>query len=171
MPTDPLTGSRYPSSSAAPNINQDIQNAVLDLSDNTIPNFSTTGARDTAYTAWVALGNTMRSGLYCTVADKTYIYSGSTWRGMPRAVVGGTLGVTTSSGGDVNITHGLGEVPTFATVELHDLGIFGRFGRSILHTKSSTIIGFRVYDARPTAAVEAVFGSTGGTVLWSAWLL
>jgi hypothetical protein len=89
VPTDPLTGSRYPASSAAPNVAQDIQNAVLDLSDNTIPNFATTTARDSAYSAWVALGNAMRDGLHCHVqgvGDQTYL-SGSwnTWTAVAAA--------------------------------------------------------------------------------------
>lgn len=59
MPTDPLTGSRYPAASAAPNVAQDLQNAVLDLADNTIPRFATTSARDSAYTSYGTLSNGM----------------------------------------------------------------------------------------------------------------
>ena len=81
MPTDPLTGSRYPSSSAAPNVAADIQNAVMDLADNTIPRFSTTAARDTAYANWVTAGGVMASGLTCAVGDMLYTYStaSSSW--------------------------------------------------------------------------------------------
>lgn len=67
MPNDPLTGARYPSSGAAPNVNTDIQNAVNDLSPDTIPYFSSTTARDTAFTNWVNAGHTLRDGLHCYV--------------------------------------------------------------------------------------------------------
>jgi len=67
VPTDPLTASRYPSLSSAVNVPQDIQNAVYDLSDNTIPYFTSTTARTSAYSAWVSSGGVMRNGLYCHV--------------------------------------------------------------------------------------------------------
>lgn len=76
MPTDPLTGSRYPASSDSPNIAQYIQNAVYDLADNTIPRFATTAARDSAFAAWVSAGNSMTDGLHCwvsAVGDQVYL--------------------------------------------------------------------------------------------------
>jgi len=82
VPTDPLTSSRYPSASAAPNVAQDIQNVVTDLSDNTFAGpFTNETARDAAFNAWVAAGNTMRGGLHCYVngvGDQVYL-SGSWW--------------------------------------------------------------------------------------------
>jgi hypothetical protein len=104
MPTDPLTGSRYPASTAVPNVNQDIQNAVTDLADNTIPNFSTTTTRDNAYTAWVALGNSMRDGLKCVVNGVPYRRINGTWRidrtrGFSRAATGLGTGFLVTSGG------------------------------------------------------------------------
>lgn len=74
MPTDPLIGARYPALTAVPNVPQDIANAVLDLTDNTIPHFTTTSLRDTAYASWVAAGNTMRNGLFCSVAGVAMEY-------------------------------------------------------------------------------------------------
>lgn len=79
MQTDPLTGSRYPESSDDTNLSQWFKNAVTDLSDNTIPRFTTTTARDTAYSAWVTGGGTMTSGLFCAVAGVIQEYDGSTW--------------------------------------------------------------------------------------------
>jgi hypothetical protein len=61
--TTPLTGSRYPVSTDAPSIAQYFANLALDLDDNTIPRFTTTTARDTAYSSWVTLGGTMAAGL------------------------------------------------------------------------------------------------------------
>lgn len=82
MPTSVLTSTRYPASSAAPNVPQDIQNAVLDLEDNTIPAFTTTAARDTAYTNWTAAGNAMRDGLTCSVGGYAQIYRSGSWHGV-----------------------------------------------------------------------------------------
>ena len=91
MPTDPLTASRYPSSNAAPNVAQDIQNAVFDLSDNTIPRFATTTARDTAFTAWTNSGGVLVDGLHCHVTgvgDQVRI-NGQWWT-VPRLQYGQT---------------------------------------------------------------------------------
>lgn len=80
MPTDPLTASRYPAATNSPNVPQDIQNAVFDLSDNTTPFFTSTTARDTAYTAWVAQGGVMRDGLFCYVnAVGRMVYVSGAW--------------------------------------------------------------------------------------------
>jgi hypothetical protein len=74
VPTDPLTASRYPGLNSSPNIPQDIQNAVWDLADNTIPRFATTTARDAAYAAWIAAGHTLASGMHCTVGGALQVY-------------------------------------------------------------------------------------------------
>jgi hypothetical protein len=81
LPSDALTGSRYPSSTDAPNIPQHIQNAVFDLADNTIPRFTSTTARNTAYSTWVTQGGVMTEGLYCHVNGLgLMVYSGGAWR-------------------------------------------------------------------------------------------
>lgn len=67
MPTTPLTASRYPAATNAPNVPQDFQNLGFDLEDNCIGFFTSTSARDTAFTNWVAAGGVMRNGLYCYV--------------------------------------------------------------------------------------------------------
>jgi hypothetical protein len=127
MPTDPLTGSRYPASTAVPNVNQDIQNAVTDLADNTIPNFSTTTTRDNAYTAWVALGNSMRDGLKCVVNGVPYRRINGTWRidrtrGFSRAATGLGTGFLVTSGGsaETGITSGIGMTPSGTTFTLYE---------------------------------------------------
>jgi hypothetical protein len=82
VPTDPLTGSRYPASSAAPNVPQDIQNAVFDLADNTTVGCTTPADRDSKFAAWVNAGGVMRDGLRCYVAsiDQLQVYEGNAWR-------------------------------------------------------------------------------------------
>lgn len=46
------------------------------------PPFANNGARDTAYSAWVAAGNTMSNGLTCTVAGVPQVYRSGQWRGV-----------------------------------------------------------------------------------------
>lgn len=73
MPTDPWSGSRYPASTAAPNVAQDIQNAVNDLADNATAVFATAAARDTAFTNWKNAGNAAFSGMQAfTTSDGRY---------------------------------------------------------------------------------------------------
>lgn len=109
MPTDPLTGSRYPASSAAPNVNGDIQNAVMDLADNTIPRFTTTAARDTAYANWVTAGGTMANGLVCAVSNMLYMYDTSAWRELgprlPTIRVYRSVGTTFATGSMLNVPY------------------------------------------------------------------
>lgn len=78
MPTESLTGARYPAPSVAPNVSQDIQNAVTDLASKTIPRFASASARDTAYSSWVSAGNTMVDGLTCYTQndDRYWTYRG-----------------------------------------------------------------------------------------------
>lgn len=103
MPTDPLTGSRYPASSAAPNVAQDIQNAVMDLADNAIPRFATTAARDAAYaTAGVVLANGQMC--WCDTPGSWYLRSGGVWNPFAYPPVLTTL--TTASGWSTPAGHG-----------------------------------------------------------------
>lgn len=98
MPTDPLTGSRIPASTNVPNVPQDINNAVFDLSDNTIPFFTSTTARNTAYSAWVAAGGVMRNGLYCHVNSVgLQVYEASTWRTVRQGWLSDTINPTSGT--------------------------------------------------------------------------
>lgn len=168
MPNEVLTGARYPASSAAPNVNQDIQNAVADLADNTIPNFTTTTTRNTAYTSWVSAGNTMRNGLICTVADKPYLYSGGAWRPLSKGVDGGIIAVTTSAGGDVNLSHTLGVVPSFCTVVAIGTTGAAQYGKPHLNANpTSSLVPIRVTDVRDGTPMA----NWAITLSWSAALL
>jgi hypothetical protein len=107
VPNSVLTGARYPASSASPNVPQDIQNAVLDLEDNTTPSYANSGARDTAFTNWVSAGNTMRDGLACYVQGTGYMeYHGTTWVAMHKTQfrrVPATASGTLASGGSADL--------------------------------------------------------------------
>lgn len=121
MPTEPLTGSRYPASSAAPNVSQDIQNAVLDLADNTVPRFASAATRDSAYTAWVGLGNTMADGLMCTVNGGLQIRQAGVWRGVKSMF----YSTTSATVWDVPVSDN--SARTIATINIPDLGYAVRF--------------------------------------------
>jgi hypothetical protein len=79
---EPLTDTRIPEQSDGPLGGIQIANAVLDLAPHTIPDFNTTGARDSAFSAWVTAGNAMRDGLHCSVDGATMEYRDGAWRGM-----------------------------------------------------------------------------------------
>jgi hypothetical protein len=152
---------RYPTSGNSTNVPQDIQNLATDVDSKIVNRYATTTARNAAITSPV-------NGQLAFTGGQLYLYSDSLWRLLPKAVAGGSLGVTLSAGGDVNITHGLGATPTYARVDANDLATFGIYAKMTVHTLSSTIIGFRAYDTR-TGSVLA--GGTAGTVLWSAYIL
>jgi hypothetical protein len=77
-----LSGARYPDSTDTPDVSAYIQNAVNDLSDHVGGNFTTTAARDSAFSTWVAQGNTMANGLQCRVAGYPQVYRSGAWHGM-----------------------------------------------------------------------------------------
>lgn len=127
MPTDPLTGSRYPSSSAAPNVAQDIQNAVIDLADNTVPRFASTAARDTAYSAMVSAGGVMADGMQCTVNGVPYRRINGTWRqdSGPRIIYRSTTPNSTIAAGGGNETGVTSGIPALASFTLYEAAIVG----------------------------------------------
>ena len=105
MHTDPLTAARYPDSTDVPNVAQFIQNAVNDLSDQSVPRFASSAARDSAFTAWVAAGNTMTNGLMAVTSGQLQMYSG-TWQPVMQIKyrrIAATASGTLASGATVNI--------------------------------------------------------------------
>jgi hypothetical protein len=83
MPTTPLIGARIPDLTFSGDVAAHISNAIRDVEDNARPDFATTGARDSAFAAWVAAGNTLRAGLRCTVAGRDQQYTGTAWEYVP----------------------------------------------------------------------------------------
>jgi hypothetical protein len=166
VPTDPLTASRYPASSDAPNVNQHIQNAVMDLSDNTIPRFSSTATRDTAYSAWVAAGNTMVAGLFCWVTGTGLMeYSGTAWAVFAPSptTLGGASSPTTDASGNFTQAHSLGRVPNSVVVVSRTTGSFGGHVFAVT-AATSTNFTARVYynnAAMASATLGIYFTVTG----------
>lgn len=172
MPTDPLTGSRYPAASAAPNVAQDIQNAVMDLADNTIPSYATAAARDLAYNNWVSAGNAMRNGLFCYVTGTGLMeYTSGSWR----RVTGtrGTASFTTDASGLGLIPHGLGATPTTAQVTpvYQNDGTSGIISlmRGALTNTNIQVVCYRM-DSTANPFVITRLESTLVQVDWEAWL-
>lgn len=161
MATTPQGSLRYPTSGNSTNVPQDIQNLATDVDSKIINRYTTTTARNSAIATPV-------NGQFAFAGGQVYVYSDSLWRLLPKAVAGGSLDVSLSAGGDVNITHGLGATPTYARVDSFDLATFGIYAKMAVHTLNSTIIGFRAFDTRSgTALVSPV----SGKILWSAYIL
>lgn len=110
MPTTSW-GLRYPASSAAPNVNQDIQNLASDVETTVIPRFTTVAARNAAITSPVA----NRAAI---VAGRLHIYDGSAWRFSLDGVVAGT----TDANGIITFAHGGGQTPTAVVITPKDAG-------------------------------------------------
>jgi hypothetical protein len=150
LPTDPLTGSRYPASSDSPNVAQYIQNAVMDLSDNTIPRFATTTARDSAYAAYVTAGGVMADGMVCWCDSPGNFYDriGGAWVVRPRVAFGRKT-ITTNGTGDFTVTHGLGVTPTVVFIMDHSIYGFGGHTYGISATTNTTFTARAYYQDAP----------------------
>lgn len=81
--TTPLAGLPYPGDPATTPPNGPAQIAALARAVEAIgiPSYANAGARNAAYAAWVAAGNTMRDGLHCNVAGIDQVYRSGKWRG------------------------------------------------------------------------------------------
>lgn len=80
--SDPLTGATIYSQTDAALGGQQLGDIVTDLRSYVLPRFSTTAARDAAYTAWTSAGNTLATGMTCMVGTRMYYYSGG-WQARP----------------------------------------------------------------------------------------
>ncbi|MGZ4621445.1 MAG: hypothetical protein ACXVGF_04850 [Blastococcus sp.] len=100
--TNPLTGARYPDNASTTDLGTYYGWAVNDLSPYTIPRFSTTAARDTAYQNWVNAGNSMVDGMECFASGTMWLYRSGAWGrlgdvGKPRMRIYGTISVPTTT--------------------------------------------------------------------------
>lgn len=71
----PLTGARIPDSGDSANIAQYFDNTVKDLEPFTIPQFTSTTARDSAWSVWTAAGHTLTQAA-CMVNGDLQVYRG-----------------------------------------------------------------------------------------------
>ena len=102
MPTTSSSSLRYPSSSAAPNVPQDMQNLATDLDRKVIPSFANIAARTAAIPS-PTLGQT------CSVAGVLHTYDGTAWRWQRTGIIGSQ---STNTSGFLSVSHGLGATPT-----------------------------------------------------------
>lgn len=192
MATTPLTGSRYPISSDSANVAQYFANLAIDLDDNCVPRFTTTTARDTAYSSWVTLGGTMADGMQCTVAGLPYRRINGTWRqdNGPRIIFRSTAPSSTiASGGgnETGVTGGIAALSSFTLYEAATVGVDASFragGSGAIATCYVKINGSQVGNSSLTRADEtcSVTGSVAlaagtysvaahvdasGTVVWT----
>lgn len=153
MPTTSW-GMRYPASSAAPNVNQDIQNLATDVQSFTVPRFSTAAARNAALPS-------PQSGQLAVVAGSVHAYDGSGWRFTLHGQVTGTTDVN----GVLLITHGGGQTPT--SVQLTPVGSGDTVDlrvKWVVFSVDSTYIQARAVNTNTTA----YFASAAMSFYWTA---
>lgn len=82
MANDPITGARYPEESDSGDVALWIKRAVNDLSTEAVPRFTTTTARDNAYSAAITAGTitAVEDGMLCVVNGVPYRRIGGSWR-------------------------------------------------------------------------------------------
>lgn len=157
MPTHPITGARYPTTGSSPNGPQQIQDAVTDLSTQVLPRFATTSARDTAFGAWTAAGNTLAEGMFAyTQADDTeWYYNGTAWT-WPR-VARGYVAPRSSYTSHTTLANTLTGLPAFDTTST-----FIPSGRHI----RLTFTGHVSFDAASCAYTFTIYkGAFASTLL------
>jgi hypothetical protein len=102
--TNPLTGARYPDNADATNLATYYQNVVDDLSPQSVPQFGSSAARDSAVSTWTSSGHTFTQGL-CLVNGAPQMYRGK-WVPLDQTLyrrVAGTATGTLASGASVNL--------------------------------------------------------------------
>jgi hypothetical protein len=82
MATDPISGARYALETDSGDVALWVQRGVNDLSSQVIPRFTTTTARDNAYTAAITAGtiSSIPNGAQCSVNGTPYRRINGTWR-------------------------------------------------------------------------------------------
>lgn len=155
MPTTSW-GLRYPASSAAPNVAQDIQNLASDVQTYSVPRFASVSARNAGLPSPVA-------NQVAIVAGNTHVYDGSAWRfTLGNVAVVSTDGVT----GTANISHGGGQTPVYVMLTPLDSGdTINKIIKWMVQSVSSTIIQVR---AVRTDSSAYLLGNAGLNLYWEA---
>lgn len=119
--TEPLTGVTVQDQSDAATGGTQIGNLAKSLARFTVPRFTSTGARDTAYAAMVSAGGTMADGMLCMVNGVPYRRIAGTWRiDRARTFVRSTAPGTTIAGGGANQTGVTSGIPALASFTLYE---------------------------------------------------
>lgn len=81
MANHPLTGAYLPTQASDPPAGgTQISQAVNQLSPVTVPRFTSTAARDSAYSSWVSGGGAMVDGMLCAVGSTLYMRRSGAWQ-------------------------------------------------------------------------------------------
>lgn len=170
---EPLTGARIPTQSDGPLGGLQIANAVTDIADNTIPFFTTTSARDTAYNAWVTAGGTMRNSLVCAVGDLLYKYRvGTGWLAQTgesyHATAGGGIGITTAN---LPSAPGASTAQLALPVGVWDLNYSGSFALSVSSAGREFTLWAEQASVGQVASTKFTVNTVGGSsdTTWSAF--
>jgi hypothetical protein len=112
--TEPLTGVTVQDQSDAATGGTQIGNLAKTIAPFTVPRFATTGARDTAYNAYVTAGGTMADGMLCIANGVPYRRIASNWRiNQPRIIVrtvvitGGAGSIVPGGSAETGVTSGI----------------------------------------------------------------
>lgn len=129
--TEPLTGVTVQDQSDAATGGAQIGNVAKRIAGFTVPRFTTTSTRDTAYSAFVSGGGTMADGMMCTVAGTPYRRIGGTWRIDRNRIIArtGAPGTTIAAGGgnETSVTVGIAGLPNFTLYEASTVSVRGLF--------------------------------------------
>jgi hypothetical protein len=146
-------GFRYPAASAAPNVNQDIQNLANDVQTYVLPRFTSVAARNAAITSPVA-------NQACIVGSVVHVFDGSKWS----FTIYGEATYNTASTGIAQIAHGAGQAPvTFGgTLGPQSTEIKNQVCNLQTYFSDSTYINFRINRTDSLA----VLGSDTVDIAW-----
>jgi hypothetical protein len=130
--TEPLTGVTVQDQSDAATGGTQIGSLAKGLAPFTVPRFSTTGARDTQYAAYVTAGGTMADGMRCTVNGIPYRRIGGTWRqdNGPRIIYRITApssAISSGGGNETGVTSGIAALANFTLYEAATVGLDASF--------------------------------------------
>lgn len=128
MATEPIAGARYALGTDSGDVQVHLERAVRDLAAKaTPPRFSTTTARDDAYTAAITAGTitSIENGMVCAVNGVPYRRIGDTWREdrlrkWSRSTGIGGAGIAVTSGGSAET--GFGAIAALSNITLHEAG-------------------------------------------------
>lgn len=126
MATDPISGARYPLETDSGDVALWMTRGVNDLSTQVIPRFTTTTARDNAYSAAITAGTiaSIANGTKCSVNGVPYRRIGGAWREDRQRIIyrvgDYSASPKTISAGGANQTGITSGVPALASFTLYE---------------------------------------------------
>jgi hypothetical protein len=134
MATDPISGARYPLETDSGDVALWMQRGVNDLSTQGKPRFSTTTARDNAYSAAITAGTitSIADGTECVVNGVPYRRINGNWRqdNGPRVIYRITApssAISSGGGNETGVTSGIAALANFTLYEAATVGVDASF--------------------------------------------